>query len=161
MSDRTGTSAIARRLGGRRASATTSASRGSTPWRASAPDDDARALVRDAPAPATPRASRAEAEPLYRRALEAGLDDDHRTQAVIQLASTLRNLGRLEESLDLLRAEYDRGPDAPLHDATAAFYALALVSRATRWPRHPSPSRRSPRTCRATPARSPPTPMSS
>ena len=28
----------------------------------------------------------------------------------------------------MLRAEYERGPDAPLHDAAAAFYALALVS---------------------------------
>jgi tetratricopeptide (TPR) repeat protein len=70
----------------------------------------------------------AEAEPLYRQALEAGLDDDHRTQAVIQLASTLRNLGRIDEALGMLRAEFDRGPEAPLHDAAAAFYALALVS---------------------------------
>ena len=40
----------------------------------------------------------------------------------------VRNLGRVEESLHLLRAEYERGPDAPLHDGAAAFYALALVS---------------------------------
>ena len=69
-----------------------------------------------------------EAEPLYRRALEAGLDEYNQTRAVIQLASTIRNLGRVEESLRLLRAEYERGPDAPLHDGAAAFYALALVS---------------------------------
>jgi hypothetical protein len=68
------------------------------------------------------------AEPLYRAALERGLDDEHRTQAVIQLASTLRNMGRVDESLALLRTEYERGADAPLHDATAAFYALALAS---------------------------------
>ncbi|GAA1990341.1 tetratricopeptide repeat protein [Microbacterium pumilum] len=69
-----------------------------------------------------------EAEPLYRQALEAGLDDEYRTRAVIQLASTLRNLGRTDEALWMLRVEFDRGPDAPLHDAAAAFYALALVS---------------------------------
>ena len=70
----------------------------------------------------------ADAEPLYRAALQAGLDDDLRTQAVIQLASTIRNLGKLDEALELLRAEYERDPGAPLRDATAAFYALALVS---------------------------------
>ena len=69
-----------------------------------------------------------EAEPLYRRALEAGLDDEHHTRAVIQLASTLRNLGHTEEALGMLRAEYERGPTAALHDAAAAFYALALAS---------------------------------
>ncbi|MEU1970564.1 tetratricopeptide repeat protein [Microbacterium sp. NPDC019599] len=70
----------------------------------------------------------AEAEPLYRRALDAGLDEDRRVQAVIQLASTIRNLGKVDESLALLRAEYEKGSDAALHDAAAAFYALALVS---------------------------------
>jgi tetratricopeptide (TPR) repeat protein len=69
-----------------------------------------------------------EAEPLYRQALGAGLDESHHTQAVIQLASTLRNLGRVEEARGMLRGEFERGPDAPLHDAAAAFYALALVS---------------------------------
>ena len=34
----------------------------------------------------------------------------------------------MDESLALLRTEYERGGDAPLHDATAAFYALALAS---------------------------------
>jgi tetratricopeptide (TPR) repeat protein len=89
--------------------------------------DDARALFERAGARDS-AGLEADAEPLYRRALEKGLDDDHRTQAVIQLASTLRNLGRTGEALAMLRAEYDRGPDAPLHDAAAAFYALALVS---------------------------------
>ncbi|MFD5215148.1 tetratricopeptide repeat protein [Microbacterium sp. NPDC058345] len=68
----------------------------------------------------------AEAEPLYRRALELGLPDDLRAQAVIQLASTLRNLGRVAESLDLLRAERERG--GPLHESASAFYALSLAS---------------------------------
>ena len=57
---------------------------------------------------------------------------------MIQLASTLRNLGRIEEALRMLRTEYERGPGAPLHDAAAAFYALALVSRGRRrGVRHP------------------------
>ena len=70
----------------------------------------------------------AEAEVLYRRALQGGLDDERRTRATIQLASTIRNLGKIDESLALLRAEYEREPRGPLHDAAAAFYALALVS---------------------------------
>ena len=39
------------------------------------------------------------AEPLYREALAAGLDDYRRPWAVIQLASTLRNLGRPDEAV--------------------------------------------------------------
>ena len=91
------------------------------------PEEDARALFERAGA-RDAAGLEAEAEPLYRRALEGGLDNHHRTQAVIQLASTLRNLGRHAEALALLRGEYERGAGAPLHDATAAFYALALVS---------------------------------
>lgn len=91
------------------------------------PADDARALFERAGARDS-AGLEAEAEPLYRAALEAGLDDDLRTQAVIQLASTLRNLGALDEALELLRAEYERDPRSPLHDSAAAFYALALVS---------------------------------
>lgn len=70
----------------------------------------------------------AEAEVLYRRALAIGLDDERRTRATIQLASTIRNLGKTDEALALLREEYEREPRGALHDATAAFYALALVS---------------------------------
>jgi hypothetical protein len=66
------------------------------------------------------------AVPLYRRALELGLDDDRRRQAVIQLASSLRNLGQAWESVDLLTAERDAGSD-DLNDAVDAFLALALV----------------------------------
>jgi thioredoxin-like negative regulator of GroEL len=69
-----------------------------------------------------------EAEVLYRRALDGGLDDERRTRATIQLASTIRNLGKIDEAQQLLRAEYEREPRGPLHDAAAAFYALALVS---------------------------------
>ena len=90
-------------------------------------DADARALFERAGARDS-AGIETEAEPLYRQALDAGLDDEHHTRAVIQLASTLRNLGQTAEALGMLRAEYDRGPAAPLHDAAAAFYALALAS---------------------------------
>ncbi|ONI70432.1 hypothetical protein ALI144C_48145 [Actinosynnema sp. ALI-1.44] len=71
------------------------------------------------------------AEPLYRQALESGLSGYRRRRALIQLASTLRNLGRAEESVALLTAERGRSdPDesvATLDDALDAFLALALV----------------------------------
>ena len=66
------------------------------------------------------------AVPLYRRALEVGLGDDRRRQAVIQLASSQRNLGQAAESVALLTAERDAGSDE-LDDAVDAFLALALV----------------------------------
>jgi hypothetical protein len=66
-----------------------------------------------------------EAEPLYREALALGLPEDERAQCTIQLASTLRNLGRGEESLALLR---DAPPYPPYAVATAAFTALTLTS---------------------------------
>jgi tetratricopeptide (TPR) repeat protein len=66
------------------------------------------------------------AVPLYRQALENGLGEDRRRQAVIQLASSLRNLGEVEESVQLLAAERERRSDE-LDDAVAAFLALALA----------------------------------
>jgi hypothetical protein len=69
-----------------------------------------------------------EAEPLYRAALEAGLDPERRTRAVIQLASTIRNLGRYDQALAMLREEYEATRGGPLADEAAAFYALALAS---------------------------------
>jgi hypothetical protein len=69
-----------------------------------------------------------EAEPLYRAALAAGLDPERRTRAVIQLASTIRNLGRVDEALRMLRDEYEASRGGLLQDEAAAFYALALVS---------------------------------
>jgi len=66
------------------------------------------------------------ATPLYERALELGLEGVRRRRAVIQLASSLRNLGRAAESVVLLTAERDAGSDA-LDDAVSAFLALALV----------------------------------
>jgi tetratricopeptide (TPR) repeat protein len=65
------------------------------------------------------------AVPLYREALEAGLTGERRRRAVIQLASSLRNLGQAEESVALLERERNRTSDA-LDDAVAAFLALAL-----------------------------------
>jgi tetratricopeptide (TPR) repeat protein len=62
----------------------------------------------------------------YRRALELGLDGGLRRQAVIQLASSLRNLGQPSESVELLTAEQGRESDE-LDDAVSAFLALALV----------------------------------
>ena len=110
-----------------------------TPWRSSR-----RAGARDSAGLET------EAEPLYRRALAAGLDEERRVQAVIQLASTLRNLGRVDESLALLQAEYERGRmpssttrrrrstrshSCPAGDAVAAA-SVALQALAPHLPRY-------------------------
>jgi len=69
------------------------------------------------------------AVPLYRRALELGLVGLRRRRAVIQLASSLRNLGRADESVALLTAELDAGSAevSELDDAVRAFLALALT----------------------------------
>lgn len=66
------------------------------------------------------------AVPLYRRALGLGLDAPRRRRAVIQLASSLRNLGRAGDAVELLREERTAGSDE-LDDAVAAFLALALA----------------------------------
>jgi tetratricopeptide (TPR) repeat protein len=63
----------------------------------------------------------------YRQALERGLTGIRRRRAVIQLASSLRNLGQPEESVALLTAELEAGSDE-LDDAVRAFLALALTS---------------------------------
>jgi tetratricopeptide (TPR) repeat protein len=63
---------------------------------------------------------------LYKRALDGGLSGLRRRRATIQMASTLRNLGKPEESLALLTAERNAGSDE-LDDAVVAFMALALV----------------------------------
>jgi len=66
------------------------------------------------------------AVPLYRQALDSGLTGERRRRAVIQLASSLRNIGQPAESVALLSAELDAGSDH-LDDAVRAFLALALV----------------------------------
>lgn len=64
----------------------------------------------------------AEAEPLYRAALGGGLDAERRPQALIQLASTLRNLGRPDDALAVLD-----GAGEPDTLETTAFRSLALA----------------------------------
>ncbi|WFR65765.1 tetratricopeptide repeat protein [Curtobacterium flaccumfaciens] len=70
----------------------------------------------------------AEADVHYAAATAAGLadvDPDRAAQLVVQHASTLRNLGRVDEAITMLR-------DAPAHPTTGAaprvFLALALHS---------------------------------
>jgi SAM-dependent methyltransferase len=67
-----------------------------------------------------------EAVPLYRQALADGLTGIRRRRAVIQLASSLRNLGQASESIALLTAEL-KAPSDELDDAVAGFLALALA----------------------------------
>lgn len=90
------------------------------------PDDDAAAMYeRGSVYDSVGRES--DAEPLYRQALGAGLDERRHPQAIIQLASTIRNLGKLEESVQLLTELCDAGPNAVTGDAGTAFLALALI----------------------------------
>jgi hypothetical protein len=67
-----------------------------------------------------------QAVPLYREALAAGVTGERRRRATIQLASSLRNLGRPQESVALLEEELTRGSDH-LDDAVRAVLALALT----------------------------------
>ncbi|MFI0900821.1 tetratricopeptide repeat protein [Streptomyces sp. NPDC020983] len=67
-----------------------------------------------------------EAVPLYRAALEGGVPGERRRRAVIQLASSLRNLGRPEEGAALLTAERERTSDH-LDDALVCVLALCLT----------------------------------
>ncbi|RIJ52363.1 hypothetical protein DZG00_05225 [Clavibacter lycopersici] len=79
----------------------------------------------------------AEAVPLYRAAIAGGLDPEHRPFAVIQLASSLRNVGEAGEAVALLEAMPDDahapGRDAflalALHDAGRPTEALAVALR--------------------------------
>ena len=66
------------------------------------------------------------AVPLYREALDIGLVGIRRRRAVIQMSSSLRNIGRAQESVDLLTRERDAGSDE-LDDAVSATLALALA----------------------------------
>jgi tetratricopeptide (TPR) repeat protein len=69
----------------------------------------------------------AQAEPLYRDAIALGLDAARRPQARLQLASTLRNLGRPVEAVELLEEHLAEHPADEWTAAGAAFLALALV----------------------------------
>lgn len=67
----------------------------------------------------------AEAGTQYERALDLGLDDARHARLAVQYGSTLRNLGRLDEAISVLRA-------APVHESTGSaprvVLALALHS---------------------------------
>jgi hypothetical protein len=65
----------------------------------------------------------AAAVPLYEQALAGGLAGGRRSQAIIQLASSLRNLGETRAAIDLLEGVE---PDAGTGSAARAFLALAL-----------------------------------
>ncbi|MFC0032691.1 tetratricopeptide repeat protein [Micromonospora chaiyaphumensis] len=67
------------------------------------------------------------AVPLYRAALAGGISGIRRRRSVIQLASSVRNVGRAEESVELLTAERQQ-PSDELDDAVSAALALALTS---------------------------------
>ncbi|MGC5166644.1 tetratricopeptide repeat protein [Luteimicrobium sp. DT211] len=62
----------------------------------------------------------------YRAALDAGLPPDRRRQTVIQLASSLRNVGRPDEAVAVLRDERRERSD-DLDAQLDAFLALALA----------------------------------
>lgn len=64
-----------------------------------------------------------EAVALYRTSLELGLDGARRPQALVQLASTLRNVGRPAEALEILDAMEE---DDIVGSAKEAFKALIL-----------------------------------
>ena len=66
------------------------------------------------------------AVPLYQAALAAGLDGLRRRRAVIQMASSLRNLGNPARAAELLSEELHASSDE-LNEAVRAFLALALV----------------------------------
>lgn len=72
----------------------------------------------------------------YTRALELGLDGDLRRRCLLQFASTLRNLGRVDESLAMFDRAIAEFPDSPslkvfkaltLHASDCANAAFALL----------------------------------
>jgi hypothetical protein len=64
-----------------------------------------------------------DAIPLYRAALDAGLSGERKPQAVIQLASSLRNTDQAAAAVELLE---NRPEDDITGSAAQAFLALAL-----------------------------------
>ena len=59
--------------------------------------------------------------PLYEEALAAGLREPHRHRAQLQLASSLRNVGRVDEAVAVIDDVAGRHPDSL---GVAAFRAL-------------------------------------
>lgn len=97
------------------------------------PADDATALFERASARDT-AGQESGAEKFYRAALASERLDPYRhARAVIQLASTLRILGHLDESERLLITQLDRGLEGsdplPLHDEARAFLALTWLAQ--------------------------------
>jgi len=66
------------------------------------------------------------AVPLYKAALAAGVVGERRRRSVIQMSSSMRNIGRAEDAIALLSAELDGEADA-LTGAVRAVLALCLV----------------------------------
>jgi tetratricopeptide (TPR) repeat protein len=66
------------------------------------------------------------AVPLYERALATGLTGIRRRRTVIQMSSSLRNIGQVERAVELLTEELHAGSDE-LDDAVRATLALALT----------------------------------
>lgn len=66
------------------------------------------------------------AVPLYERALTTGLTGIRRRRAVIQMSSSLRNVGQVDRAVELLTAEMNAGSDE-LDDAVRAVLALCLA----------------------------------
>jgi tetratricopeptide (TPR) repeat protein len=89
------------------------------------PGDDALALFECASA-RDYVGDEAGAEPLYRAALARELPEPARGRAVIQLASTLRTLGRPIEAIAILQEGFSHDPDHRLADPARAFLALCL-----------------------------------
>jgi hypothetical protein len=67
-----------------------------------------------------------EAVPLYREALELGLEGERRRRAMIQMASSLRNLGHPDQCVELMRVERGRTSDQ-LDDAVGCVLGLGLA----------------------------------
>jgi tetratricopeptide (TPR) repeat protein len=67
----------------------------------------------------------AEAASVYEHALALGLPPGYRARALLQLGSSLRNLGRHEEAVELLARARAEFPDDV---ALTGFHALALTS---------------------------------
>ena len=97
------------------------------------PADDAAALFERACARDT-AGIEDDAEPLYRAALTSGALDPYRSaRANIQLGSTLRHLGRLDESEQLLLAQLQRcmaeGSGTALYDEVRAVLAFTWIAQ--------------------------------
>ena len=66
-----------------------------------------------------------EAIPLYKEALELGISGSFRIKTLIQLGSSYRNLGRLEESMEVLEKAVEESEGDP---AAVIFLSLTLWS---------------------------------